>query len=666
MKIRLSTVPWIIVMLTVVASAAEPQTNPQAIQEVIAGRSKVAQAAWWGFQPDDSTRTLQAAINSGAQKVVVQKMDSPWIVDKIELASNQEIEFEAGVVVLAKEGAFHGKADALLSAWNKSSITLTGHGATLQMRRADYDGKDYSKAEWRHVLNLHGCSKVTVSGLTLADSGGDGIYLGTGNGGATNRDIVIKDVVCDRNYRQGISVITAENLLIENCVLRNTAGTAPAAGIDFEPNHSRERLVNCVMRNCLIENNQGLALHVYARAFDATTVPMSIRIEKCVTRGSNARSASIITSCGPSGPARGTIDLVDCRFEESGKAGITVGSNSARGTKIRLVNCVLADASDSPVSTPPIMFSSSQGDEQEIGGVEFAGLTVRERTTRPLMKFYDIVGLRIGGLSGHLTVERGGERTNYVVDQAFIDRLMPFDPVLAIPRVSSDGLRLHPAPGATTAEALKIPAHRLRDYAELLLHARQGQTVAFHIRYQQIGRQPAGPMPVEVFSPAGQRVGRLAVELGKEAEHSFHAAETGVYRIVCRPRSHTAQLVSSTHAVSVLGARSLVHFVHTAVDLYFRVPAGTRQFGLRFAGEGDLERLKAAVFDSTGKRVWRQDSIGPSQSFCYDGPATSQDAIWKVRLDRPSSGVFEDHFVELRGVPPLVSFHPAALLRPVR
>ena len=666
MGIRPLIMSWAGVMLAAAALAAEPQTNQQAIQEVLAGRSKVAQAAWWGFQPEDSTRALQAAINSGAQKVVVQKMGGPWIVDKIELAANQEIVFEPGVVVLAKKGAFHGKADALLNAWNKSSITLTGPGATLQMRRADYDSKDYVKAEWRHVLNFHGCTNVTVSGLTLAESGGDGIYLGVGSGGATNKDIVIKDVVCDRNYRQGISVITAENLLIENCVLKNTAGTAPAAGIDFEPNHCRERLVNCVMRNCLIENNQGLALHVYARAFDATTVPMSIRIEKCITRGSNARSASIITSCGPKGPARGTIELRDCRFEESGKAGISVGSNSSKGTRIRFVNCTLADASDTPVTTPPIMFSSQQGDEQDIGGVEFANLTVKQRTSRPLMKFYDIVGLQIRGLSGNLTVELGGQRTNHVVDQTMIDRWMPFDPVLAIPRVSCEGLRLCPQPGATRVEALKIPAHRLRDFAEALFHARQGQTVVFSIRYQQIGRQSAGPMPVEVVSPAGQRVGHLAVDLGKEARHSFLAAETGVYRIVCRPQSHTAQLTSSTHAISIAGQRSLLHFVHTAAELYFRVPAGTRQFGLRFAGQGDLERVKATVFDSTGKQVWQQESIGPSQSFCYDGPATSQDAIWKVRLDRPSSGVFEDHFVELRGIPPLVSFHPDALLRPER
>ena len=120
------------------------------------------------------------AINSRAEKVIVRKMSGPWIVDRIELAANQEIVFEPGVVVLAEKGAFHGKSDSLFSAGNMANIKLTGPGATLQMRRADYDGKEYSKAEWRHVLNFHGCTNVTITGLTLAESGGDGIYLGAG------------------------------------------------------------------------------------------------------------------------------------------------------------------------------------------------------------------------------------------------------------------------------------------------------------------------------------------------------------------------------------------------------------------------------------------------------------------------------------------------------
>ena len=141
---------------TQVASAAAP--DPQAIAEVRAGKRVVAQASWWGFQPEESTAALQAAIDSGAKKVVVEKMPSPWIVDTLRLAGDQELFFEPGAEVLAKKGAFHGSADSLFSAAGKKNIKLIGPGATLRMRRADYDSPDYKHAEWRHVLNFHGCT----------------------------------------------------------------------------------------------------------------------------------------------------------------------------------------------------------------------------------------------------------------------------------------------------------------------------------------------------------------------------------------------------------------------------------------------------------------------------------------------------------------------------
>lgn len=653
-----------IVLVSSAVSAAEPGVNQKAIDEVLAGRCKVAHAAWWGFQVDDSTKALQAAINSGAEKLIVGKMSGPWIVDKITLAARQEVFFEPGVVVRAKKGAFHGKNDSLFSASNKSGICLRGPGATLEMHRADYDSKEYSKAEWRNVLDFHGCTDVTVSGLTLTESGGDGIYLGAGRNGAPNKNVVIKDVVCDRNYRQGISVISAENLLIENCVLKNTSGTAPAAGIDFEPNHPRERLVNCVMRNCVMENNQGLGLHIYAQQFDATTTPMTIRLENCVTRGTNHRSASIVTSCGPKGPVTGTIELVDCRFEDDGKAGVTIGSNCTQGVKIRLVRCTLADASDSPPSTPHFLFSTRKGDCGEIGGVEFVDCIVRERVDRPLMKFIDPAGLLIGGVTGNLSIERDGKRTSYLVDRALVNRWMPVDPAIAIPKATLAKTLFQPKDGTTSSADLAIPPHRFRDKAVYLLYAEAGKSVTFRLGYQQLGRRAAKPMPVEVLSPTGKRLARLSVEVGKNAEQTFQAAESGVYRIVCDPDKHVVRLISCTNPVTTTAEESLLHFVATSTDLYFLVPAGTQRFAVRFFGEGDGERVKATVFSPSGQKVWQQDSITTAQSFRYEGAATVKDEIWKITLERPSTGAFEDHFVEFRGIPPLVSFRPGALLRP--
>ncbi|MFW5869062.1 MAG: hypothetical protein ACOCX2_14650, partial [Armatimonadota bacterium] len=286
------------------------QVNQEMIDRVAAGEITEAKASWWGFDAEDSTEALQAAINSGASKLIVEDMGSPWIVRPMQLAGDQEIVFEEGVEILARREEFKGRNDALFTANGVENLTLSGYGATWRMRRDDYDNPDlYERAEWRHCLTLRDTDNINIYGLTLTESGGDGIYFGRGGDG--NRNIHIKDLVCDKNYRQGISVITAENVLIEDTVLSNTGGTPPAAGIDFEPNHPGEPIINFVMRNCVSENNAGHGYTFYLPNMHADTPEVSVRIENC--RSINDRTAAgVTTGNAPDQTVRGYIQFVDC------------------------------------------------------------------------------------------------------------------------------------------------------------------------------------------------------------------------------------------------------------------------------------------------------------------------------------------------------------------
>lgn len=652
-----------IVSLLTLLLAAQPAANPQAVADVATGKCKVAQASWWGFDAQESTAALQAAIDSRAEKVIVDKMPGPWIVNRIRLRDNLELVFQPGVEVLAKKGAFLGTGDSLFSAAGKKNIKLIGPGATLRMRRADYDGPEYKHAEWRHVLCFHACTGITVCGLTLAESGGDGIYIGAGSGGAPCKDVVIRDVVCDRNYRQGISVISAENLLIERCVFKDTAGTPPAAGIDFEPNDAKECLVNCVMRDCVIENNQGLALHVYARAFDASTRPMSLRIENCVTRGTNARSASIITSCGAKGSVGGLIELVNCRFEDTGTSGMVIGSKSPRGPKLRLVRCTFAENAEQSKLAAPISLETRPDDLDALGGIELADVTIRDRLGRPPVKYNNAAGVPVVDLTGTLVVEHQGRNTTYRLDAATIDKLIPLDRALRVrPWLLAQTAWASPPGGPWTGG--KLPSHRLRNQALYLLSARQGEKVEFRLASHCVGRKSGKPVAIEVESPDAKPVLRAKLELATESEFSFVAGQTGVYRLACDAGSHAVRLTASSHRAVMAGPRGPIHFISTTGDLYFLVPAGVEQFAVRCWGEGDLERVSAAVCDASGKRVWQQANISSSQSFQMERKPASVDEVWRVSLARPTQGVLEDHYVELRGVPPVIGFSPSGLLRP--
>src|ERR1035437_11034256 len=75
--------------------------DQQSDEEVVAGKRSIANAAWWGFNREDSTESLQAAINSGAKTLVVPFMGDSWIVRPLQLRSQLEIVFQPGVLILA-------------------------------------------------------------------------------------------------------------------------------------------------------------------------------------------------------------------------------------------------------------------------------------------------------------------------------------------------------------------------------------------------------------------------------------------------------------------------------------------------------------------------------------------------------------------------------------
>jgi len=295
---------------------------------------------------DDATAALQGAIDSGVTKVIVPYRGRPWAIRPITLASDQEIIFEPGVKVIAEQGEFKGMNDCLFEASDKEHIILRGYGATLGMRKEDYIGSGYDQGEWRHILQLVGCHNVEVLGLTLRDSGGDGIYLG--QGGATSphcKDIFIEDCTCDNNYRQGISVVSAEDLRIVNCTLKNTSGHSPGAGIDLEPNEPWNKLANIVVRNCISEDNEGRGFIVSLHKLNEVSADISIVFKDCYAKGCG-RGLEIVTNnlVGP----KGSIEFRNCVVEDALSAAAWIVTNTRsfglRFTKCKINNTNCADA----------------------------------------------------------------------------------------------------------------------------------------------------------------------------------------------------------------------------------------------------------------------------------------------------------------------------------
>ncbi len=322
-----------------IPEAGPNEKSPELVKQVQSGQRTVANAAWWGFDPADSTEALQAAINSGAKTVIIPKMPHDWVVARtIRLVGDQQLIFQPGAVVAAMKGKFIGRGECLMAAADQQNLTIRGEGATLRMHKEDYTSPPYEKAEWRHALSIVGCSHVEISGLTLRDSGGDGLYLGCSHGHKGCTDVHVTGVICDNNHRQGVSVISAKDLLIENSRFLNTGGTAPEAGIDLEPNNDQERLVNCVIRNCISEGNRGAGLEVYVKPLSARSADLSVRFENCVVR--NCKSGMCVGAVKDDGPG-GFIEFVNVTVDGTRNCGIYVFDKSAQSAVVRFVRCTL-------------------------------------------------------------------------------------------------------------------------------------------------------------------------------------------------------------------------------------------------------------------------------------------------------------------------------------
>jgi len=398
--------------------------SPDKVAAVAQGAKEVANAGWWGFNEPDSTAAIQGAIDSGAKKVIVPFVGKPWIVTPLTLRSDLELFLEPGVLLLAKRGEFQGGGDSLLAANDAENLIIRGYGATLRMWKEDYQNPPYSKAEWRMGIRLMGCKNVLIEGVRVESSGGDGIYVDGGGVRRWGEDITVRDVVSDDHHRQGMSVISAQNLLVENCVFSNTGGTPPEAGIDFEPDSADQRFVNCVVRNSVFENNAGHQILVYLKPMDIYSEQVSIRFENCVSRmgkpgmtladfndmEQTGWAGMSVGTCNDNGP-KGTIEFVDCKTENTGKEGVKVYDVSANSVDVRFIRCTWANPWVSTFRdyggprVPVLIHARRPTLVGRTGGVYFEDCEVYDWTYRPAVMFYeDSSNNGFFDISGQITV----------------------------------------------------------------------------------------------------------------------------------------------------------------------------------------------------------------------------------------------------------------------
>eukprot|EP01045_Picozoa_sp_COSAG04_P005318 COSAG04_NODE_245_length_18929_cov_6.708391_4_plen_3740_part_00 len=367
----------------------------------------------------DCTSDLQNAIinahwpaGPGLLRVPALPNGADWIVRPIFLnRSNLVIVFARGATVMAMRNQFRGEGDCLFSAHGIRNVSLIGYGATWRMRKADYQNRTagvagYSKSEHRHGLQLHDTEDITIAGLTIRETGGDGLDMGSwGTGVKGTYRTHVRDCQFLSNHRQGMSVGHAVDLLVERTVFANTSGTAPEAGVDLEPDVRTEQLTNVSFVDCLATGNAGNQFSAWLAQLDASSEPVSVSFRNCTAVGRGAEGGEGGWHIGGVETGlRGSIEVFDSHVSSTYDSGAwLVDLLSPASFAIRFVNTVFDHvAMKQPAAAAhPITLQRENTGGNVSGGVSFEDCTLIDDEARHFMLLdggtFDLMNVRYTG-----------------------------------------------------------------------------------------------------------------------------------------------------------------------------------------------------------------------------------------------------------------------------
>jgi len=202
----------------------------------------------------DDTASIQAAIDEVAGTGgTVLVPDGTYMV---EVAPRPRLSLKSDMTLKLAENAMlkaiptDDEKSAVLTIAGVSNVAVVG--GTLEGERDEHKGKKDKRGGWGMGLYIRdGAEHIVIAGVTARKMWADGFYVS----GAS--DVKFCDVTADNNRRQGLSIIEADGLVVTNSVFKNTAGTRPGAGIDFEPDEHDQAITNVKIENSKFIDNVG-------------------------------------------------------------------------------------------------------------------------------------------------------------------------------------------------------------------------------------------------------------------------------------------------------------------------------------------------------------------------------------------------------------------------
>lgn len=220
--------------------------DPTLIAElIITNQMNVKQFGAKGDGTTDDTSNIQLALNN-CHNIIIN--NGTYMVDaSIGILPNSNTNINiVNATIKALPNNLTNYNVMLIS--NKENINIAG--GIIEGEREGHTGVT---GEWGMCISILNQSKnITISNIKLINGWGDGLYI------CNASNVKVKNIICDNNRRNGISLINGDYIVIEDSEICNTNGTLPESAIDLEPNED-DTLTNVTIKNCYIhDNKQGI------------------------------------------------------------------------------------------------------------------------------------------------------------------------------------------------------------------------------------------------------------------------------------------------------------------------------------------------------------------------------------------------------------------------
>ena len=109
---------------------------------------------------------------------------------------------------------------------------MTVSGLAIDGRKSSFGGT----TEYKAGICVNNARNILIEDCDLFNCKGDGLILYSRLTGQRNLDVTVRNTICRGNHRLGCAINDLTNGQFVGCTFTTSHGTSPAGGLDIGPN----------------------------------------------------------------------------------------------------------------------------------------------------------------------------------------------------------------------------------------------------------------------------------------------------------------------------------------------------------------------------------------------------------------------------------------------